>query len=360
MKCYRWFSVLTIAALCIGPLACGRGKVVTIQGSGATFPAPIYKRWFLEFYKKNPNVRVNYTPIGSGAGIRQFSEPNLVVFGASDAGMNKKEIAALPEDFGGVRLLPMTAGSIVLSYNLPGIDVPVRLSRKAYLSIFLAEITTWDDPIIQESNEGVKLPSLAITVVTRADSSGTTDVFTNHLYAVGQDPRVGVVWDKDLVGKSPTWRKSIAAQGNDGVAALIQLTPGAIGYLEFGYARLANLPTAELQNQYGAYVTASAETGLAALEEGTAVKANIPKDLQIKTPDPEGKHAYPIVTYTWILCRGRYPKRLAREAEDLKEVLKFCLTREGQEIAKELDYIPLPGDVVELVLQAIDTIQIDQ
>jgi phosphate transport system substrate-binding protein len=360
MMCRHWVSVLTIAALCAGPLACGGGKVVTIQGSGATFPAPIYKRWFLEFYKRNPNVRVNYTPIGSGAGIRQFSEPNLVVFGASDAGMSKKEIAALPEDFGGVRLLPMTAGSIVLSYNLPGVNVPIRLSRKAYLSIFLAEITDWDDPILQECNPGVKLPALPITVVTRADSSGTTDVFTNHLYAVGQDPRVGVVWDKELVGKSPTWKKSIAAQGNDGVAALIQLTPGAIGYLEFGYAHLANLPTAELQNHYGAYVTATAESGLEALKEGTADPGSIPRDLQIKIPDPKGRRAYPIVTWTWILCRGRYPKHLAREAKEFKEVLRFCLSREGQDVARELDYIPLPQDVADLVWKSIDTIQIEQ
>jgi phosphate transport system substrate-binding protein len=358
MCCRRWICILAIAVMCLGPLSCDSGSV-TIQGCGATFPAPIYQRWFLEYYRKHPTVRVNYTLMGSGAGIRQFTEPNLVLFGASDAGMSEQEIKKLPENFGGVHLLPMTAGSIVLSYNLPGFEGPLRLSRKAYLSILNNDVTTWDDPIIQECNKGVKLPSLNITVVTRADSSGTTDVFTHHLYAVGQDPSVGVTWEKTLMGKSVNWPKSIAAQGNDGVASLIQLTPGAIGYLEFGYAHLANLPTSQLQNKSGNYVAVSAASGLEALQEGTASDVNIPTDLQIKIPDPKGEKAYPIVTYTWILCRGQYPKHLAEEAREFKEVLKYCLTREAQDIAAELDYIPLPQAVVDLVAKEIDKIQIE-
>jgi phosphate transport system substrate-binding protein len=348
--------LLLVAAVCFGPLACSGGDEVTIQGAGATFPAPLYKRWFLEFYKQDPNVRVNYTPIGSGAGIRQFTA-GLTVFGASDAGMSQKEIDKLPEDYANrhgdrVKLLPMTAGSIVLSYNLPEVKDGLKLSRKAYLGIFLREIKKWNDEEIARHNQGIKLPDRDITVVTRADSSGTTYAFTNHLSAVGKDRRVGLEW-KPGVDKSVKWPESIAAQGNDGVAALIQMTPGAIGYLEYGYAELAELPMAELENNYGRFIKPGQETGRLALEGAT-----IPKDLQIKVPDPSrNKDAYPIVTYTWVLCRGRYSGAMAREAEALKKVLLYSL-EDGQKISAELGYIPLPADVVKRTKEAIDQIEI--
>ncbi len=166
----RTVRFLLLAAVCISPLACANGEDVTVQGAGATFPAPLYKRWFLEYYKQDAHVRVNYTPIGSGAGIRQFTA-GLIAFGASDAGMSKKEIDKLPEDYANakgerVKLLPMTAGSIVLSYNLPEIKDGLKLSRKAYLGIFLREITKWNDEEIARHNKGIKLPNQDITVVT--------------------------------------------------------------------------------------------------------------------------------------------------------------------------------------------------
>jgi len=321
------------------------GDDITLQGSGATFPAPLYKRWFLEYYRTHPEVRINYTPIGSGAGIRQFTA-GLVGFGASDAGMSKKEIDKLPPDFDGVRLLPMTAGSIVLSYNLPGVASAVRLSRKAYLGILLREITDWDDAEIARCNPDTRLPAMPVTVITRADSSGTTYAFTNHLSAVGK--AIGTPWTPG-VDKSVRWPESIAAQGNDGVAALIQLTPGAVGYLEFGYAELAHLPTAALENKAGHYMTAGQESGLKAL-----AGAKIPPDLQIKVPDPADPEAYPIVTYTWLLCRGRYPD--AKVAETLKKVIAYGLD-DGQKISADLGYIPLPADVVGKVRLALDTIR---
>ena len=353
MKAVR---LLLVAAICFGPLACSGGDDVTIQGAGATFPAPLYKRWFLEFYKQDPAVRVNYTPIGSGAGIRQFTA-GLTAFGASDAGMSKKEIDKLPEEYANrhgerVKLLPMTAGSIVLSYNLPEVKDGLRLSRKAYLGIFLREITKWNDEEIARHNKGIKLPDRDITVVTRADSSGTTYAFTNHLSAVGKDRRVGLEW-KPGVDKSVKWPGSIAAQGNDGVAALIQMTPGAIGYLEYGYADLAGLPMAELENYYGNFIKAGQKSGRLALEGAT-----IPKDLQIKVPDPsKNKGAYPIVTYTWVLCRGRYSGEKAREAEALKKVLLYSL-EDGQKISADLGYIPLPPEVVKRTKAAIDQIEV--
>jgi phosphate transport system substrate-binding protein len=343
----RLFLSAAAGAPCLGLLGClPSADDVTLQGSGATFPAPLYKRWFLEYYRGHPEVRVNYTPIGSGAGIRQFTA-GLVSFGASDAGMSKKEIDKLPAHFDGVRLLPLTAGSIVLSYNLPGVSEAIRLSRKVYLGIFLREITAWDDPEIARRNPGTRLPDMPITVVTRADSSGTTYAFTNHLAAVGK--AVGMPWAPG-VDKSVKWPESIAAQGNDGVAALVQLTPGAVGYLEFGYAELAHLATAALENRAGRFVTAGQETGSKALEG-----AKVPPDLQIKVPDPESAEAYPIVTYTWLLCRGRYKD--AGEAEALKKVIAYGLD-EGQKVSAELGYVPLPPDVVRKVREALDTVRV--
>src|SRR6516225_4425652 len=181
----RWASVgLAVTLLGVGSLTigCGRSDGVSIQGAGATFPAPLYKRWFLEYYRQHPDVRVNYQPIGSGAGIRQFTE-GLVTFGASDAFMSQDEIAKVPEGRG-VVLLPLTASSIVLCYNLPGAPEGLKLRRQVYADIFLGKITSWADPAIRASNPDYSLPDVPITVVRRADSSGTTYNFTNTLCAV--------------------------------------------------------------------------------------------------------------------------------------------------------------------------------
>jgi phosphate transport system substrate-binding protein len=330
----------------LGLAGCGDDNDITIQGSGATFPAPIYKRWFLEYYKQHPEVRVNYTPIGSGAGIRQFTA-ELVVFGASDAGISKDQQKKLPESFGGVAILPMTAGSIVLSYNVTGVEQPIRLSRDAYVKIFLNQITNWNDPAIAQTNPGVSLPDQPIIVVRRADSSGTSYAFTNHMSTVAKT--LGLDWTPG-VSTSPTWGESIAAQGNDGVAALIQLTPGAIGYLEFGYAELAKLPMATLENHEQKFIVPGQESGRKALEGVT-----IPDDLQIKVPDPSANpDAYPIVTYTWVLCRKHYES--AREAEAIKAVLRFCLEDRQQQTAEEIGYLRLPPDVAARVRAEVEKI----
>jgi phosphate transport system substrate-binding protein len=328
--------VLAAAVSCV--LSCGTpSQDITLQGSGATFPAPLYKRWFIEYYKEHPDVRVNYSPIGSGAGIRQFTS-GLVSFGASDAGMSKKEIDKLPKEFGGVLLLPMTAGEIVLSYNVPGVTAPIRLSRAAYIKIFLREITNWSDPEIVKDNPGVALPDQKITVVTRADSSGTTYAFTAHMAAVAK--ALNVEWAPG-VDKSVPWKESIAAQGNDGVAALIQLTPGAIGYIEYGYAKLAGAPMAALENQSHQFILPeeSGRSGEIALE-GT----EIPDDFQIRVLDPKNSGAYPIVTYTWVLARRHYDD--PRQAETLKKLFLDCLADHPQEVAEQLGYVKMPAPVV--------------
>src|SRR3974390_3390926 len=212
-------SFLFLGAL-VTQLVSGSASAATqLQGAGATFPAPLYQRWIAEYSKANPDVQINYQGVGSGAGIKQFTQ-NLVSFGASDAAMTDKEIAAVKQ---GVMLIPATAGSIVLAYNLPGVD-NLKLSREAYVGIFLGKITNWNDPAIAKTNEGVNLPNSAITVCTRSDGSGTTFVFTKHLSAISPEFK-----DKVGEGTSVTWPTGVAGKGNDGVTALIKQNRGAMG-----------------------------------------------------------------------------------------------------------------------------------
>jgi phosphate transport system substrate-binding protein len=342
-RCLLTHALVATAALLAG--GCGSDAVVDIQGSGATFPAPLYKRWFLEFYRAHPDVQISYQAIGSGAGIRQYSE-GLTFFGASDAAMNDKELAEAEKKLGvAVQLLPMTAGSVVLSYNVPGVASPLRLSRATYVGIFLGTITQWNDPAIAKTNPGVRLPDEPITVIRRAEGSGTTFAFTNHLGAISPQWKAGPGVSKS----SDNWPTGIGARGNAGVTALIEQTPGAIGYLEYGYAELAQLPMAVLENRQGNYVAPGPESGKAGLAGAT-----IPDNLRVFIPDPEGKDAYPIVTYTWMLCRQKYAQ--ARTAHALKAMLRYALT-DGQHIAAELGYIPLPENVAARVLAAVEQIE---
>jgi phosphate transport system substrate-binding protein len=307
----------------------------------------LYKRWFLEYYKQHPDVRVNYQAIGSGAGIRQFSS-NLVTFGASDAAMTDQEIAKAMEQNPrrkGIVLLPMTAGSVAVCYNLPGQFPRLKLSRQVYADIFLGKIVSWDDPAIAALNPGFRLPAQPIAVVRRAEGSGTTFAFTNHLSAISKE------WKEKVgVGKTVAWPVGIGGNGNAGVAAWIQQTPGAIGYLEYGYAELGDLPMSLLENKAGNYVFPSLETGQAAL-----AGVEMPADLRLWVPDPPGRNAYPIVTYTWLLCFADYSEAPDKAAA-LKDVLRYCLT-EGQRYSIELGYIPLPRDVASRVLKAVEAIQ---
>jgi phosphate transport system substrate-binding protein len=358
MQARHVLTYLAAAGAALAPLGCGRG--VTVLGAGATFPAPLYKRWMREYYLRHPDVRVSYQPIGSGAGIRQFTE-GLTDFGASDAFMSDDEIKLFhetkrPHRNEGLLQVPLTAGSVVLCYNVPGVGPGLRLTRKAYVDIFLGKITSWDDKAIKDVNPDVELPGLPITVVRRAESSGTTAAFTGHLNAI--DPR----WKKDRggpgAGKSINWPTGIGARGNDGVAALIDQTPGAIGYIEYGYADLAQLPMADLQNRKGLprwyrpaprFIRPTPESGRLSL----AVK-KIPDDFKVVVPDPDEPGGYPIVTYTWVLLYRKYEN--AQTAATLKAVLRYCLT-DGQAIAADLGYIPLPKDLIDKALKAVESIE---
>lgn len=312
-----------------------------VVGSGASFPFPIYSAWFKDFSKTAGGI-VDYQSKGSGAGIQDLIN-KTVDFAASDAAMKDEEIAKVAD---GVILLPMTAGKIVLTYNLSGIADGLKLPRDVYPDIFLGKITKWNDPRIAAANPGAKLPDMPITVVRRSDSSGTTFVFTQHLAAVSaafkSGPGVGttVQW--------PASDKFVAAPKNDGVTATVKQTPGAIGYIEYGFAKLTKAPTAHLQNKSGSFVAPTLASGQAAL-----ASAKLAPDLRGWVDDPAAADAYPIVSFTWMLF---YKKQDPKKAELLRNLVEYGLTK-GQTVADSMGYIPLPAPVVEQVRAAAKAIQ---
>lgn len=317
------------------------GGDVGLSGAGASFPAPLYASWFADLNKKHPNLRVNYQSVGSGAGIEQFIK-GTVDFGASDVAIKDEDIAKVDR---GVILLPVTAGGIVLAYNLPGVE-DLKLSREVYVDIFLGKIKTWNDPKIVASNPGVNLPSQPITIAHRSDGSGTTGVFTKHLAAVSPE------W-KDKVGEGTTvaWPVGVGGKGNEGVTAQITQNQGSIGYIEYGYAKQNKINFATLENKTGNFVKYndnSASQTLAAIE--------LPENLRAFVPDPDGAESYPIVSFSWILAYKNYPD--ANKAKAMEAAIEYVLT-EGQKISGELGYIPLPQPVVAKVAAAADQISAD-
>ncbi len=317
------------------------GGNVRLNGAGATFPAPLYQTWFQTLNQKYPNLQVNYQPVGSGAGIEQFTK-GLVDFGASDVAMTDEEIQKVQN---GVLLLPMTAGSIVLAYNLPGVE-GLKLPRDVYSGIFLGTIKSWNDPKIAAANPGAKLPNTPITTVHRSEGSGTTGVFTQHLSAINPE------WKSKVgSGKTVNWPAGVAAKGNDGVTAQIQQTQGSVGYVEYAYAKNSKLNFATLENKSKQFVAPSDESAAKTLEAVT-----LPENLRAFIADPEGNDSYPIVTYTWILANKKYSD--ATKAKAVEAMIEYGLT-EGQKIATQLGYVPLPQSVVQKVTTAADAISPD-
>jgi phosphate transport system substrate-binding protein len=323
--------------------ASAAGEQLRLTGSGASFPAPLYAAWFKSFSKNDKRANIDYQAKGSGAGVLDFIN-KTVDFAASDAAMKPEEIAKVD---GGVVLLPMTAGEIVLAYNLPGGLKGLKLPRDVYPDIFLGKITKWNDPRIQSANPNLKLPELPITVVRRADSSGTTFVFTNHLAAISPEFKAG-----PGAGTTVNWPSSdkfVAAPKNDGVTATIKQTPGAIGYVEYAYALGAKVEMADLQNKAGKFTRPGTEGGAAAL-----ASVQLPDNLIAWVLDPEGDKAYPIATFTWMLF---YQKNATPEkAKILRDVVEYGIT-EGQKISGKMGYIPLPDKVVKAVRAASAKIQ---
>ncbi len=319
------------------------GGDITINGAGASFPAPLYQRWFADLNKKYPNLRVNYQSVGSGAGVKQFTA-GTVDFGASDVAMKDEEITKV-DSSKGVLLLPMSAGSVVLAYNLPGVS-ELKLPREVYVDIMLGKIKKWNDPKLTAANPGVNLPDQDITFVHRSDGSGTTGVFTKHLSAISSE------WKSSVgSGKTVQWPTGVGAKGNEGVTAQIKQTEGSLGYIEYGYAKQNQIAFAALQNKEGEFVKPSDESAAKTL---SAVK--LPENLRAFITDPEGKESYPVVTYTWILAYKKYEN--PAKAKAVEAMIEYGLT-EGQKVSKELGYVPLPENVVKKVAAAADAIAPD-
>ena len=319
------------------------GGKVNLNGAGASFPAPLYQTWFKGLNQKNPDLQVTYQSVGSGAGVRQFTA-ETVDFGASDVAMKDEEIAKVSQGRG-VLLLPMTAGSVVLAYNLPGVE-GLKLSREAYTEILLGKINKWNDPKIAKDNAGLNLPDKNITIIHRADGSGTTGVFTKHLSAISPE------WKEKVgAGKTVEWPVGVGGKGNEGVTAQIKQTEGSIGYIEYGYAKNNDVTFAALQNKDGEFVTPTDESASKTLSAVT-----LPENLRAFIEDPEGAESYPIVTYSWILAYKKYDN--PAKAKAMEAMIEYGLT-EGQKVSKELGYVPLPENVVQKVAAAADAISPD-
>jgi phosphate transport system substrate-binding protein len=330
---------ITLAIGAVSAIFANSAAAQQLSGAGASFPAPLYQRWAVEYNKLHPNVQVNYQSVGSGAGVKQFTQ-GTVDFAASDAAMSDEEIEKVKQ---GVVMIPATAGSIVVAYNLPEVK-DLKLSRDAYAGIFLGKITKWNDPAIAKDNPDVKLPDLPINVAFRSDGSGTTFVFTKHLSAISPD-----FADEVGTDKSVTWPAGAGGKGNEGVTALVKQTPGTIGYVEYGYAVNNGLSMASLQNKAGKFVKPTAESGAATLGH-----VEFPENLRIWPEDPAADDDYPIATFTWLLLYKKYSD--AAKLKALKEFITYGLT-DGQKFSSELGYIPLPAAVVEKSKAALASVQ---
>jgi phosphate transport system substrate-binding protein len=343
-----WLFVLTALGLqlsaaspAIAQTSAG-GKVV-LQGAGATFPAPLYKKWIGVFTAQNPDVGVEYKDVGSGEGVQRFLA-QTVDFGASDAAMTDEQMARVAN---GARLVPATAGMVVLAYNLPGVRGALKLSREVYADIFLRKIVKWNDLRIQALNPDLKLPNRSLVIAARQDRSGTTFALATHLNAISPE------WQRGPgVGYSIDWSgRAMLARGNEGVAGLVKLSEGALGYMEYGFAERLRLPMAQLQNKAGRYVAPSGGSGQAALASGVR---QMPDNLRLYLPDPEGEDSYPIVSLTWLLLYERYPD--PQKSAALKRFVTWGLSL-GQSYGPELGYIALPADVTSRSRAALERIQ---
>lgn len=314
---------------------------VTLTGAGATFPYPIYSRWFATYGEQNP-VRVQYGSIGSGGGIRQVTE-GTVDFGASDAPMNAEETAKAPD----ILHLPTVLGAVAVAYNLPGVEQPLRLSGELVAQMFLGSVRKWNDPRIARLNPGVRLPDRDVLVVYRSDGSGTTHVFTDYLSAVSPAFKQAVG-----TGKSVKWPTGLGAKGNEGVAGQVKQTEGAVGYVELAYATETGLHTAAVGNRAGEFVQPSVQATTAAAA-AAAEKLGPDSDFKVSLVNAEGQGAYPIVSWTYLLVRQNVQD--CAKARALAGLVRWALT-EGGDAARELHYAPLPENVRDQVLDRLRTL----
>ena len=334
-------AVATVAGvvLLVGVVA---AQTMQINGAGATFPYPIYSKWFSEYNKLHPNVQINYQSIGSGGGIRQVTN-QTVFFGATDGPMTNDQLLAAP---GKILHFPTVLGAVIPVYNIPNVNAELKFSGQALADIFLGRITKWNDPAIAKLNGGVNLPATDITVVHRSDGSGTSYIWVDYLAKVSPE------WKSKVgVSTSVNWPTGIGGKGNEGVAGLVTQTPGSLGYVELIYALQNKISYGLVQNMSGEFVRASEQSVTAA---GGAAAMKMPPDFRVSITNAEGKSVYPVSSFTWLLLYEN-PKD-KQQAKVMMDFMKWMLT-DGQKFAGQLGYTPLPDAVVKLEMAALGRIK---
>jgi len=333
---------LTAAAVCC--LTISGQAALSLNGAGATFPYPIYSKWFDSYHKLHPDIEINYQSIGSGGGIRQITA-GTVDFGASDGPMTDREMAAFKQKRGMEILhFPTVLGADVPAYNIPGVKTALRFTPSALAGIFLGTITKWNDPAIAGPNPGVKLPATTIVVAHRADGSGTTYVWTDYL------SKISPKWAKTVgKGTAVRWPTGLGGKGNEGVAGLIQQTPGCIGYIELIYALQNHILYGSVRNSSGHYIKASLPSVSAA-----AAGVAMPDDFRVSITNSPAPTAYPICSFTWLLIPQKIPDPAKHKV--IVDFLHWMLT-DGQTMTSALSYAPLPKPVVDKEEKAISKIE---
>jgi phosphate transport system substrate-binding protein len=321
-------------------------NALLINGAGATFPYPIYSKWFAEYHKANGAIEINYLSVGSGAGIKQVTD-GTVDFGATDGPMNDDQLKAYRDKHGAPILhFPTVLGAAVPTYNIPGVTTSLNFTPDALAGIFLGRISKWNDPAIANANKGVNLPANDIIVIHRSEGSGTTYIWTDYLSKVSTD------W-KDKVGKGTAvnWPVGLGGKGNEGVTGLIKQTPNAIGYVELIYAVQNKIPYGAVRNAAGEFVRADL-AGVSAA--AAAASKTMPEDFRVSITNAPGKGVYPISSFTWLLIPGKFSDVTKRDA--IKGFVTWMLA-DGQNYAETLSYAKLPKEVVDRELKAISKIQ---
>lgn len=337
----KHFILFSLLALFAGQTAMAATQ---INGAGATFPFPLYSKWFDEYRKVKSDAQVNYNSIGSGGGIKALLE-GTVDFGASDAPMNAEEMAKAKSP---VIHVPTVLGAVVMSYNLPEVKGDVHFSGEVIADIYLGKITKWNDPKILALNKGMNLPATDILVAYRSDGSGTTSIFTDYLAKVSPE------WKQKVgAGKSVSWPIGLAGKGNEGVAGLVKQTPGAIGYLELIYAASNKLPVGQVKNKAGAFVKPSPKTVTAAA--ASALK-EMPEDFRVSITDAAGKDSYPISSFTYLLVSSKMGKERGKLVQDLAN---WVVGPQAQKMAEPLEYAPLPASLVAKIQKRLKTIVLE-
>jgi phosphate transport system substrate-binding protein len=340
MRIVKVLSLLAVL-LAVATFATAEGQVL-LNAAGATFPYPIYSKWFDLYHTAHSNVQINYQSIGSGGGIRQLLD-KTVDFGASDGPMNDDQLkqSSMP-----ILHFPTVLGAAIPAYNVPGLHGDLNFTPEALSGIFLGTVTKWNDPAIASANPGVKLPGDDIVVVHRSDGSGTSYIWTDYL------SKVSPAWQSKVgKGTSVNWPVGLGGKGNEGVSALVQQTPGSLGYVELIYAIQNHMPYGKVKNSSGAFVKAD----LASVSAAAAAAAKyIPDDFRVSITNPEGKAAYPIASFTWLLIPSKFTNTAKRDV--VKDFLKWALT-DGQQYAEALSYARLPKEVVAKEMNAIALIQ---